>query len=127
MTDEEMKIYEEDDKQREVVYVIRLNDCTININPTQCLPESDQLLHGKPNSYERLEYIFKTIQAYLRDLNGKQITIRDVSGEVEGKTRPVAFKFHILPPVDKGSSGVVSVPEDITPGKYNIALYIPQG
>ena len=36
----------------------------------------------------------------------------------------MAFKFHILPPVDKGSSGVVSVPEDITPGKYNIALYI---
>jgi hypothetical protein len=103
--------FKEDDDQREVIYVVKLDDCLVTIDTTETYP----------NSFARLKVIYKALQAHLRKLDAMQVTIVNKIEEINGKRRPTKFGYLMLPP-DEGKGGRVVLPDDITYERCTVPL-----
>ena len=97
--------------QRETVYVIKLDDCSVTIDTDKT----------RPNSFGRLKVIYYALQAHLRRLDMMQVTIANKNETINGKLRPVKFAYMVLPP-DEGKGGRVVLPDDITLERCTVPL-----
>ena len=122
-TELNLDCYKEDDKQLEVVYVIKLPDLKFELDTRKPSKIQDAEPEEK-TQFQKLAGFFFAVKKYFSILNNQQIIIKNKLKEENGTSQPIEFGYMFLTQDNTKEGGKVSLPNEISDDKLVFSLEV---